>query len=466
MVSNYFVKCNICGSVCDLKYQFGFSKSHPIRYKCKCGISIRGKYREGTGIEFENATILKEQVVPNYVVVSSGDFLTDLPFQVEKIEETFGLSPFIKATQMMDYEAYRNTFTSIIDYRDNKSSIVRAINELYAANNKDALNATIRAKYDPEGQLFPLNNDADILRAVTMINQFQFLGLKNGNNTRIVTDQFISTCKNHSSEICKLIDFLSEFTYLREYKKQIYNVCDRIYEKIDLLLPIVSIDFYKNKQNCFSGKFAITTTSFEDIKQIYVDLYELICNLLIIPIGLDNITERNNYNEVQKVEGLNISELNEIPKRMKNKGNIIKLIDKEAPFGSLIGTCLNSYIRNSIGHFSYESEEIADSYGQSVRFYDTKDRTKVVDMPLVEICYDIWQMYKCLGIFNELIHHIELQVLAKKGILPSFIADEKLRRKMLGVGKKKLYPNEPCPCGSGLKYKRCCGSRKNGSSFY
>ena len=23
--------------------------------------------------------------------------------------------------------------------------------------------------------------------------------------------------------------------------------------------------------------------------------------------------------------------------------------------------------------------------------------------------------------------------------------------------EKKIYPNDPCPCGSGLKYKNCCG---------
>lgn len=25
------------------------------------------------------------------------------------------------------------------------------------------------------------------------------------------------------------------------------------------------------------------------------------------------------------------------------------------------------------------------------------------------------------------------------------------------VVTKKIYPNDPCPCGSGTKYKRCCG---------
>ena len=24
---------------------------------------------------------------------------------------------------------------------------------------------------------------------------------------------------------------------------------------------------------------------------------------------------------------------------------------------------------------------------------------------------------------------------------------------------KKVYPNDPCPCGSGKKYKKCCGRK-------
>ena len=29
--------------------------------------------------------------------------------------------------------------------------------------------------------------------------------------------------------------------------------------------------------------------------------------------------------------------------------------------------------------------------------------------------------------------------------------------KITGKGTKKIYPNDPCPCGSGKKYKKCCG---------
>ena len=31
---------------------------------------------------------------------------------------------------------------------------------------------------------------------------------------------------------------------------------------------------------------------------------------------------------------------------------------------------------------------------------------------------------------------------------------------MPSVHKRKVYPNELCPCGSGMKYKKCCGKNK------
>lgn len=49
------------------------------------------------------------------------------------------------------------------------------------------------------------------------------------------------------------------------------------------------------------------------------------------------------------------------------------------------------------------------------------------------------------------------------------IFDEETRKKLYMeqkksntiVNEKKIYPNDPCPCGSGKKYKKCCGGKKN-----
>lgn len=458
MQANYYYKCKICGAVCNLKYQVGFSKRHPIRYKCICGITIKGEYQENSNISFYNSDEI-DDCTPDFVVHSSGEFLTEPPYTVDNYIDTLRPTSFILATQSMDYMRFRKEFSSIINYRDNQNSIVRAVNELYQAGNIELLKDVIRKNYDPNEQLFPLHNEADFIRAITMINQFQFLGL--GNTTKKTTNLFMSIVKEHSNECTDYFKFLSDLDRISEWKRKIYNISDQIYSKIDLLIPVVGIDYYYDKSLVFNGELSITTTSFEEVKQLYVDLYELICSLLILPIGFDNILQNGSYDLITKVNGVNINNILEMSK-MKNKGNIIKFLDMKAPFESLLCDCLDVDIRNSIGHFSYNSQEIANSNGQSIRLYSVNDISKYTDISLVEICYDIWKMYRCLGVFNELIHHVELQILSfTKGIFPTFITDKGIRNNMYDSdhSKKKIYPNDPCPCGSGLKYKKCCGKK-------
>ena len=38
---------------------------------------------------------------------------------------------------------------------------------------------------------------------------------------------------------------------------------------------------------------------------------------------------------------------------------------------------------------------------------------------------------------------------------------ERLLERHRTLISKKIGRNEPCPCGSGKKYKKCCGSNKN-----
>ena len=47
----------------------------------------------------------------------------------------------------------------------------------------------------------------------------------------------------------------------------------------------------------------------------------------------------------------------------------------------------------------------------------------------------------------------------------TYVAEDGFRcavgEELYEAGKKetKIYPNDPCPCGSGKKYKKCCGRR-------
>jgi preprotein translocase subunit SecA len=83
--------------------------------------------------------------------------------------------------------------------------------------------------------------------------------------------------------------------------------------------------------------------------------------------------------------------------------------------------------------------------------------------------------YKMTGydMFNDMIEAIQEETIKT---LFHIRVEEKVEReqvaKVTGTNKddtvkkgpktrteKKVYPNDPCPCGSGKKYKNCCGKR-------
>ena len=101
-------------------------------------------------------------------------------------------------------------------------------------------------------------------------------------------------------------------------------------------------------------------------------------------------------------------------------------------------------------------------HGIGLQAYGQKD-------PLVE--------YKMLGydMFGEMTKAIEADTIR---VLFHIKMEQKVEReqvvKVTGTNKdnsavhapkvrteKKVYPNDPCPCGSGLKYKQCCGKKKS-----
>ena len=50
--------------------------------------------------------------------------------------------------------------------------------------------------------------------------------------------------------------------------------------------------------------------------------------------------------------------------------------------------------------------------------------------------------------------------IGKWGINEDVLLNEFMTPKQIPVLKeKKIYPNDPCPCGSGKKYKKCCGKQ-------
>ncbi len=116
-------------------------------------------------------------------------------------------------------------------------------------------------------------------------------------------------------------------------------------------------------------------------------------------------------------------------------------------------------------------KELADKYGVSVMtmtgFLDGIDESLVTPNPIEEMEEDT---VVSLGFDKEKLY--KNMVAAEADWLYNLeewnsIFDEDKRKALYKeqkasttvVKEAKIYPNDPCPCGSGKKYKKCCGKK-------
>lgn len=108
----------------------------------------------------------------------------------------------------------------------------------------------------------------------------------------------------------------------------------------------------------------------------------------------------------------------------------------------------NSYFyeAQALIHKNYEMEDLIAAAAK----YNITPGTKEQMAGLSERLRSVWNHTRRLG--DRGYTPLELEILQKKAGLSS------------GAGKpgpvqkcQKIYPNDPCPCGSGRKYKKCCG---------
>ena len=106
------------------------------------------------------------------------------------------------------------------------------------------------------------------------------------------------------------------------------------------------------------------------------------------------------------------------------------------------------YYRQLSAHDDSRFEETLDELYRRIEGGDTfRDRE--------DIYRELGDEYNTLGVKDRADYFYALLDKEKEVHKASYIS---LRKEYPDV-KGKIYPNEPCPCGSGKKYKKCCGNK-------
>lgn len=467
MVAKIFVECPVCSKITLLRYQMGFLNEHPINFKCgECETEIEGKFCENK-IDFSNGKKTDNQEA-EFVVPCSGELLTEKLKRVDSYIDIIGPSPFIGAVMMMSSEKYlefKRKVLDILKYKNGDSFWIKNVNNLYNRKNEKLLCKEIWKKLPK--QKFPMNNQMDILRAVNHANAIQYLvllGEEFEDDSDFIFKQFNKLIKEKRTQLDAYGLFLNRIDVLHDWELKISNINDRMIHAIESFIPIIGIEYYPLSIEEVKNIYAINTFRFEDVKQLYVDLYELLTDMLPLLMGMDNLSVRSEFNKIRIPNSLNNNKITTLEELINNstKACRVNYIEANEPFEKIIYGKLNQTIRNSIGHFNYDIF-YSDVFEQIITFKHLKDSKKDIQKSLIEVCYEIWNMYKCIFVFNEIIYNMRRIQLDIKGVRASkiepIVINHDYGSKTIKKGKK-IGRNEMCPCGSGLKFKKCCGKNQ------
>lgn len=442
MVHNCLIKCQVCGAITRIRLQVGFLEHHPINVACgRCGTSLNGnvligQQTPGLKYSFKNADEVQGDNA-DYVVECSGEFPTLKP-RIDDPNKRMILTPFMRFSMQEGYEEFTRIISKLNAFQNHWPQYKRIIDLFELGNHKYLLNEIWKVL--PKNQ-FQCRNEFEISRAIHMIEVIYFIGTLRKD---VISNLSLSNSvlKLPPAQVNSLIDFLNSHAgySLKELQAAIYKTYDEFISVYSYLIPAIFLQYCDGGAIDFETE-GTTTSSFDTVKQFSLDAYETLGNLLVVPVALNNIQYRNDYKKCAVVDNQPKTLDDYIAFQSKAKRyhycNDSELYTKE------LRVMLNSKLRNAIGHNDVEYDAISQEITYTP---DPRERAKQERTYLLEFENEAVHVFQAITVISEYLYRLKEIEMIKRGHIPLPVASF-----------KKVGSNEPCPCGSGLKYKKCHG---------
>lgn len=182
------------------------------------------------------------------------------------------------------------------------------------------------------------------------------------------------------------------------------------------LIPALAIQYCKDDSFDYEHEGS-TTSSFDSVKQFYLDAYEALENLMIIPIALNNIKYRSDINAMNPIEK-NVNSLEDYIKLTKASRYHFCLYSEV--YTNFLKIFVNAKLRNAIGHndVEYNSVEQLITY-----IPNPNDRTKKRTEYLLEFENEAMRMFQGILGISEYLYRLRELKLMNDGKIPLMVQE-------------------------------------------
>ena len=306
---------------------------------------------------------------------------------------------------------------------------------------------------DPGSSRFYISLEDELMRlfanTVKISSILSTLGMKEGEaiESRLMSRQIEGAqrmVEGHNFDIRKhLLDYDK---VMNQQRTAIYRLRNAILDGEDLTGTILDM---------------ITEVVEEIVQTHYVPRHPAKCNFEALNITLRSLFpyafEYNKDNTADKETAQLINEILEIVKQLYHERSDF-FLQQGVNFAELERMLLLQIIDNAWKQNLYELDQLQNSV--SLRGYAQKD-------PLIEYQKEASKLYEAMMnkirdlmvgyIFRLQLPPVRQAVSAKKQATKTN-SSEKDQQESSSL--RKIGRNDPCPCGSGKKYKKCCGAEK------
>jgi hypothetical protein len=409
MVQRHHLRCEVCGAVTIVRWQVGWLERHPVRVPCGgCGIVICGVARidqeKGTAeLDFENGrSVGEDEGEPRFYIEASGEFLT-AKLRPYAAEDQFRPSPFINAFAAMGdgYLEFSHRTTRFLRLVKNDWPKLRRIMELWRKGQREFLAVELE-KHAVVSDIGG-SEGFHLLRSVHL-SLLAFLdpivdGTRFGPMSEFVIKEVSAILQTPAGQA--LAKHAIRTGLLERTEAKIAESVGAFVDAFLHLVPIFSLRFLQGRPTDVWTYSGVTTSSFEDVKELYIDCYEAAADALTLIVMLNNVKLRGRF-RAMAAKRKDIVTLEDFAG--KPKGARVVFVDGSEPFDGLVAGGMNTKLRNAIGHRSFTF----DAASQVITYHpDGSSVGPPLQMPLGAFLDETWRMFETLVLnLGEVVYQV------------------------------------------------------------
>lgn len=467
MVINDLIKCEMCNEKINLRIQMGYYDIPFIFYCPKCTSEIQGVMKVNdepimtddiiseinNGLSMIGALISEDDYSDEYYTVEiSAEFPTKKIFKDKK--NSVHRTPFLRNLEFYSdgtkaNEEVRNAMKFAEFIKNNMNTYLTYFTLL-----RNKKNSIVYPKIERELQFLPSTIKVVKSQMDALMGLHQLFLTISSISSALPKDTLESysemgkeLIENYLKETIDYIEVMNfDFDLMEKKSLNLISLFSNVYEQ---LIPVVALKNSDNLDNLDKEIYGIMTTNYNNLTDFYAKSYEWILDNLDLVIALNNIKYRKNYSSC-----INDKKLENLVK-LGSKYQKIDYVCQNETFSKPMESLKNK-VRNAIQHYDSEIDYISQQIVFTNSYKGKISHEKMYLIDFASLCLDNFSIIMYLFEIQYTFKKISL-IMKGENLTLSNYGEMRRETKQKNKISKKIPRNSPCPCGSGKKYKKCCG---------